>query len=93
MLEAQARYAADGVRALRSGAAERLEVRRDVHDRFQAELSERLPDTVWTRCSSWYVTAEGRVTNNWPGSQREYMARTRRLALEEYLTGVPERVG
>ena len=92
MLEAEARYAADGVRALQSGAAERLEVRRDVHDRFQAELSERLPDTVWTRCSSWYVTAEGRVTNNWPGSQREYMARTERLVLEDYVTGVPERV-
>jgi hypothetical protein len=91
MLEAQARYAADGVRALRSGAVERLEVRRDVHDAFQDELGERLPDTVWTRCTSWYVTAEGRVTNNWPGSQREYVGRTRRLRLEEYLTEAPER--
>ena len=91
MLECQARYAADGVRALRTGTAARLEVRREVHEAFQDELGERMPDTVWTRCSSWYVTEDGRVTNNWPGSQREYMTRTRRLALDEYVTEAPER--
>jgi cation diffusion facilitator CzcD-associated flavoprotein CzcO len=92
LLECQARYAADAVRVLASGAAERLEVRREVHDAFQAELTERLDDTVWTQCSSWYVTADGRVTNNWPGTQREYRERTRRVALDEYLTEAPERV-
>jgi cation diffusion facilitator CzcD-associated flavoprotein CzcO len=90
LLEGQARYSADAVRLLSTGAAERLEVRRDVHDAFQAELKERLDDTVWTRCSSWYVTADGRVTNNWPGTQREYRERTRSVAVDEYLTEVPE---
>ena len=37
----------------------------------------------------FYVTAEGRVTNNWPGSQTEYKRRTRTLALADYLTTVP----
>ncbi|MEA2367394.1 MAG: hypothetical protein QOH38_112, partial [Thermoleophilaceae bacterium] len=91
LLEGQARYAADAVRLLSTGAAQRLEVKREVHDAFQAELKERLDATVWTRCSSWYVTADGRVTNNWPGTQREYRERTRRLALDEYLTEAPER--
>jgi cation diffusion facilitator CzcD-associated flavoprotein CzcO len=91
LLEAQARYAADAVRLLSAGVADRLEVRRDVHDAFQAELTERLADTVWTSCSSWYITADGRVTNNWPGTQKEYRDRTRRVALEDYLTEVPER--
>jgi cation diffusion facilitator CzcD-associated flavoprotein CzcO len=89
MLEAQAGYAADAVRRLRDGAARRLEVRRDVHDRFQAELSERLADTVWTGCASWYVTASGRVTNNWPGTQTEYKRRTRRVDLGDYVAEVP----
>ncbi|MEA2308840.1 MAG: hypothetical protein QOI65_1126 [Thermoleophilaceae bacterium] len=91
LLEGQARYAADAVRLLSTGAAQRLEVKCEVHDAFQAELKERLDATVWTRCSSWYVTADGRVTNNWPGTQREYRERTRRLALDEYLTEAPER--
>jgi cation diffusion facilitator CzcD-associated flavoprotein CzcO len=89
MLEAQAGYAVDAVRRLREGAAERLEVRRDVHDRFQAELGERLAETVWVGCASWYVTARGRVTNNWPGTQTEYKRRTRRVDLGDYLTEVP----
>jgi hypothetical protein len=84
LLEAQARYAADAARLLENGTAERLEVRRDVHDAFQRELAERLGDSVWATCSSWYVTTEGRVTNNWPGSQTEYRRRTRAVALAEY---------
>jgi cation diffusion facilitator CzcD-associated flavoprotein CzcO len=91
LLEAQARYAAHAVEVLASGAAERLEVRREVHDAFQEELRERLDVSVWSRCSSWYVTAEGRVTNNWPGTQREYTDRTRELVLADYLTEAPER--
>jgi cation diffusion facilitator CzcD-associated flavoprotein CzcO len=84
LLEAQARYAADAARLLANGTAERLEVRRDVHDAFQRELGERLGDSVWATCSSWYVTADGRVTNNWPGSQTEYRRRTRAVTLAEY---------
>jgi cation diffusion facilitator CzcD-associated flavoprotein CzcO len=91
LLESQARYAAHGVELLASGVAERLEVRREVHDTFQAELSGRLDASVWSRCSSWYVTADGRVTNNWPGTQREYGDRTRELVLADYLTEAPER--
>jgi cation diffusion facilitator CzcD-associated flavoprotein CzcO len=84
LLEAQARYAAQAVEVLASGAAERLEVRRERHDEFVREMDERLSGSVWVGCSNWYVTAEGRVTNNWPGSQREYKRRTRTLALSDY---------
>jgi cation diffusion facilitator CzcD-associated flavoprotein CzcO len=89
MHEAQAAYATQGIRALADERAERLEVREDRHDAFQAELAERLRDTAWTSCSSWYVTAEGRITNNWPGSQREYHRRVRRFQLGDYVTRAP----
>ena len=91
LLEAQAHYAARAVELIGSGAAERLEVRREVHDAFQEELRGRLSETVWAGCTSWYVNSEGRVTNNWPGSQREYRDRTRELVLSDYLTEAPER--
>ena len=86
MLEMQARYIAEAVAMLAGGAADRLEVRRDVNDAFQAELRERLADTVWATTASWYVTADGRVTNNWPGSQSEYRRRTRAVDLGDFVT-------
>jgi cation diffusion facilitator CzcD-associated flavoprotein CzcO len=89
LIEAQARYAADAARLLDTGAADRLDVRREVHDAFQRELRERLAGSVWATCSSWYVNAEGRVTNNWPGTQTEYRRRTRTVALGDYQTRAP----
>jgi cation diffusion facilitator CzcD-associated flavoprotein CzcO len=90
LLEAQAAYAAQAVGLLASGAAEQLEVRREVHDAFQAEMTARLADSVWVGCSSWYVNEHGRITNNWPGSQTEYRRRTRRVDLDDYVPRVPE---
>jgi cation diffusion facilitator CzcD-associated flavoprotein CzcO len=89
LLEAQASYVVQAVGALASGRAARLEVRREVHDAFVREMDERLAGSVWVGCSSWYVTDEGRVTNNWPGSQTEYKRRTRRIDLGDYLTSAP----
>jgi cation diffusion facilitator CzcD-associated flavoprotein CzcO len=86
LIEAQARYAADAAQLIDTGAVERLEVRRDVHEAFQRELRERLADSVWATVPSWYVNAEGRVTNNWPGTQTEYRRRTRAVALGDYQT-------
>ena len=89
MLEFQARYVGEAAGLLVSGAAERLEVRQDVHDAFQAEIQERLRDTVWATTESWYVTASGRITNNWPGSQAEYRRRTAQVRLDDYLVTAP----
>jgi cation diffusion facilitator CzcD-associated flavoprotein CzcO len=89
LIEAQSRYAADAARLVTTGAAERLEVRQEVHDSFQRELSERRRDSVWVNCSSWYVTSDGRVTNNWPGSQAEYRRRTRTVSLADYHVHAP----
>jgi cation diffusion facilitator CzcD-associated flavoprotein CzcO len=89
LLEAQAKYAADAAQLVARGKAARLEVKRAVHDAFQRELGERLADSVWVSCSSWYVTADGRVTNNWPGSQTEYRRRTRTVALGDYHVRAP----
>jgi hypothetical protein len=90
LIEAQARYAADAARLVATGAAERLEVRQEVHDAFQHELRERLGASVWATCSSWYVTADGRVTNQWPGTQTEYRRRTHTVALNDYEVRAPK---
>jgi cation diffusion facilitator CzcD-associated flavoprotein CzcO len=89
LIETQAAYACDAVRMIAGGSAKRLEVRPEAHDAFQYELSERLRDSVWTSCSSWYVTEAGRITNNWPGSQAEYRRRVGRVNPADYLTEAP----
>jgi cation diffusion facilitator CzcD-associated flavoprotein CzcO len=89
LIETQANYACDAVRMIAGGSARRLEVRREVHDAFQYELAERLKDSVWTSCSSWYVTEAGRITNNWPGSKSEFRRRVSRVNPAEYLTQAP----
>jgi hypothetical protein len=90
MHEAQATYIAAAVGLLRSNGAHSIEVRGEVHAAFQAELSERLEHSIWGGCSNWYRTASGRITNNWPGSQREYRRRTRRVEARDYVLGAAE---
>jgi cation diffusion facilitator CzcD-associated flavoprotein CzcO len=82
MMEGQFGYILDMVRSLAPGSA--LEVRRDIADRFDAEMRERLGRSVWAGCSSWYRDEGGRITTNWPGLVREYRTRTARAQLADY---------
>jgi cation diffusion facilitator CzcD-associated flavoprotein CzcO len=77
MLEAQARYLADGLRRLRDGSARSMEVRAEAHAAFDRRTQQRLEGSIWTKCHSWYKRDEtGRVTNNWPGFMTEYVRAT-----------------
>ncbi|MEN3382413.1 MAG: hypothetical protein V7608_2457 [Hyphomicrobiales bacterium] len=76
MLESQIRYVVACLRRLRS--ARSIAVKQDVQDRFNARLQQRLRHTVWAKgCSSWYLTADGRNTTNWPGYTFEFRLKTR----------------
>lgn len=81
--EAQARYIVQVVRTLAAGAAS-LEVRREVADRYDAEVQSRLAGSVWTACRNWYRLPSGRVVTNWPGMAGEYRRRTARLRLTDF---------
>ena len=83
MHESQARYVRRAVDHLASVGGY-LDVREDVEERFDAEIQERLSHTVWTKCTSWYREANGRISANWPGRMREYGRRTRRFDAENY---------
>jgi cation diffusion facilitator CzcD-associated flavoprotein CzcO len=80
MLECQARYIAQALRTMRRRDLASIEVREDVHRRFNSDLQERLGDSVWNGgCASWYRDASGRIVNNWAGTTVEYRWRTRRF--------------
>ncbi|MFN3603004.1 MAG: flavin-containing monooxygenase, partial [Dietzia sp.] len=92
MMEAQAGYLVEAVRSLAEGRAAVLDVRREVADRFDAEMQERLGQTVWSGCESWYREPGGRVTTNWPGLVAEYQRRAAGFELDDFEPSVVETV-
>lgn len=92
MLETQASYVVQAVRAL-DGAAW-MDVRPEVQDAYDTRLQQRLAGTVWAQgCSSWYKSADGRIDTNWSGSVTAYRRRLRRLRLADFhVEPVRERV-
>lgn len=86
MLESQFRYVLACLDALERQGLRYLEVRSEAQRRFNADLQAELDRTVWkSGCSSWYLNAEGRNTNNWSSYTFRYRWRTRHPAFEDYL--------
>jgi cation diffusion facilitator CzcD-associated flavoprotein CzcO len=86
MLECQARYLRQAVHHyVETGHP--IAVRKDVADTFDASIQARLVDGVWSKCSSWYRNANGRISNNWPGTVAEYERRTDVFVATDYERG------
>lgn len=84
MLESQIAYLLDGIKHLSQGR-KWLDVKAEVQSQFNTQIQQRSKSTVWDAgCTSWYKTADGKNTNNWPGYTFEYRRATRRLQLENY---------
>ncbi|MEC3955191.1 NAD(P)/FAD-dependent oxidoreductase [Nocardia sp. CDC153] len=84
MIESQARYIRHAIQLLAERPHTFLEVRPEPERAFNDALQQRLARTPWNFCTSWYRTASGRITNNWPGTTRSYRRRTRKLHLPDY---------
>ena len=85
MLESQIRYVVQAVQHVRETGG-LMDVRADVQAAFNAWLQTRLRGTVFAGgCRSWYLTADGRNTQNWPGTTLDFRRRTGRLRLADYV--------
>jgi hypothetical protein len=83
MLESQFAYVRQAVALARGGRA--VEVTESAQRSFNAWLQERLRGTVFAGgCRSWYLTADGRNTQNWPGTTIDFRRRTRRIRLQDH---------
>ncbi|OAR22116.1 hypothetical protein A8W25_29740 [Streptomyces sp. ERV7] len=89
MIESQIRYIKAAVLELAKGTRAFLEVRPEVAEAFDAEMTRRTRRSVWATCTSWYRHSSGRVTNNWPGQTVEYRRRTARLNLADFRSALP----
>jgi cation diffusion facilitator CzcD-associated flavoprotein CzcO len=78
VLEAGARMVASAVgRLARRGGY--LDVRPDVENRFNEQVSADLEQTIWTRCDSYYRSPTGRIVTQWPHSELDYARATWRV--------------
>jgi cation diffusion facilitator CzcD-associated flavoprotein CzcO len=85
MIESQVRYVSGALRASRAAGAP-LDLRPEAQRRSGDAVQERLKNSIWTACDSWYrQDGAGRVVNNWPGFMSEYRKLTREFDRSEYV--------
>ncbi|AYC33249.1 NAD(P)/FAD-dependent oxidoreductase [Pseudomonas cavernae] len=85
MLESQFAYVLGCIRALEEQRLRYMDLKPQVQRSFNQRLLKQVQHTVWEQgCSSWYKTAEGKNTNNWPGFTFTYRQQTRRPELADY---------
>ncbi len=85
MIESQVNYILDAIQTTLQNKLLFTNVRAEVQHEFNQSIQEKMKKTVWAQgCTSWYQTADGKNTNNWPGFTLEYRQRTRRFDIENY---------
>ena len=85
MLESQFRYVLGCLDALRHGGLRYLDVKPQVQQAYNQQIQARSHRTIWEQgCTSWYKTASGKSTNNWPGYTFTYRYLTRTPELADY---------
>lgn len=85
MLESQFPYVLACLRLIHDEHLKYLDVKPQVQQRFNQRLQHDLSHTIWERgCDSWYKTAAGRNTNNWPGFTFRYRQQTRQPEFADY---------
>ncbi len=80
ILEAQFRYIVAAIRHLDRTGGRRVEVRRPVMQAFNERLQHVLKTSMWEGgCTSYFRSASGRITTQWPFPSWRYWALTRRF--------------
>ncbi|MBF6424463.1 NAD(P)/FAD-dependent oxidoreductase [Nocardia cyriacigeorgica] len=88
MIESQINYIADALATFDKQDLRTVEVRREVQDRYNAELQRKLAKSVWMTggCSSWYLDKHGNNTTLWPDFTFEFRRLTKQFDVEAYDT-------
>ena len=85
MIEGQIHYVMACLARLCRGNIRSLEIKKEIQDRYNAQLQRRLEKGQWSKgCTNWYLTAAGKNTTNWPGYSFEFRLRTRTPKWDDY---------
>ena len=87
--ECATNYIVDAVRLMLEQGVEALDVKPEVHDRYNERLDQANANRAWgfSKVSSWYKNRKGRVTQNWPFTALELWRRTRAISPADYRSG------
>lgn len=89
MLEAQYRWILSAIGVLAAGGRA-VDVRPAAARRYDDRIQRHLQRTAFAAdCHSWYKTASGRITNNWPGPTVRYWLDTRRFRRNDLIVDRP----
>ncbi len=85
ILEAQATYVVGALDAMKEHGVPAVDVRRDVMDAYNTDLTEALEGTVWHHgCQSYFKNASGKIATQLPQTSLWYTERTKHFDMEEY---------
>ncbi len=85
MLERQHRYIVQCIHRLQERSLRFLDVRPEAQRAFNERLVQRNKRTTYeSGCHSWYISSDGRNTNNWVGFMYEYGRLLRRPVIEHF---------
>ena len=84
--ECEVRYVMDCIRNILTGDHCAIDVKPDVHDRYNEAIDAENLRMAWgvSTVNSWYKNANGRVAQNWPFPLLEFWKRTREVDLSDY---------
>jgi cation diffusion facilitator CzcD-associated flavoprotein CzcO len=85
MIESQIGHVLACLDRLDRDGVSRIEVKKEIQQRFNARLQRRLQSGIWSKgCTSWYLTAAGKNTTNWPGYSFTFGLRARAPNWDDY---------
>ncbi|NLE80739.1 MAG: NAD(P)/FAD-dependent oxidoreductase, partial [Rhodococcus sp.] len=85
-IEAQVEYILSCVQSMDEHDLQSIDVRPEVQRNFVEDVDRRLATSVWNAggCSSYYLVDGGRNFTFYPGFNRQYKARTKKVDLAHY---------
>jgi len=87
-IEPEVQHAIACMQAVKRRGHRWIDVRPEVLEAHDTALQQRLKDSVWARCRSWYrMDGNGRIFALWPGFTAEYVRAVRKPDLEDYRFG------
>jgi 4-hydroxyacetophenone monooxygenase len=88
VVEMQVRYIMDMIHKMADLGLGAVEVRRDVHDRYNENVAKEHENMVWTHpgMTTYYRNSRGRITINSPYRNVDFFEMTRTVDLDEYVT-------
>ena len=95
MIECQANYITQCVKKLHKSNLLYMDVKKEAQEKSNERVQADNARSVFASgCTSWYKTADGKVTNNWANHTFIYWWKTRKLNAEDYhfrsRDGVPQ---